>query len=170
MEIHTYPEMNQKIKDILRLGDDPMCLYAAARIEELETLLAAAVKDIWNFSTGNTCRSCIHWVAGRCSRPGSKDCAGYRWWKWRGFADAADDSSQPDTAAQIAMRYLEELAKVSATRFDRIRACITPVDMALELNKNERRFCPMEYSHKHPDCNDSCGECITNWLNEESET
>ena len=56
MEIHTYPEMNQKIKDILRLGDDPMCLYAAARIEELETLLAAAVKDIWNFSTGNTCR------------------------------------------------------------------------------------------------------------------
>lgn len=43
MEIHTYPEMNQKIKDILRLGDDPMCLYAAARIEELETLLAAAV-------------------------------------------------------------------------------------------------------------------------------
>lgn len=46
MEIHTYPEMNQKIKDILRLGDDPMCLYAAERIEELETLLAAAVKDI----------------------------------------------------------------------------------------------------------------------------
>ena len=45
MEIHTYPEMNQKIKDILRLGDDPMCLYAAARIEELETLLAAAVKE-----------------------------------------------------------------------------------------------------------------------------
>jgi len=45
-KIHTYPEMNQKIKDILRLGDDPMCLYAAERIEELETLLAAAVKDI----------------------------------------------------------------------------------------------------------------------------
>lgn len=56
------------------------------------------------------------------------------------------------------------------TRFDQIRACATPEDMAFELNKNERRFCPMEYSHKHPDCNTSCGECITNWLNEESET
>ena len=94
MEIHTYPEMNQKIKDILRLGDDPMCLYAAARIEELETLLAAAVKDIWNFSTGNTCRSCIHWAAGRCFRPGAKDCAGYSWWKWRGFADAEDSANE----------------------------------------------------------------------------
>ena len=94
VKIHTYPEMNQKIKDILRLGDDPMCLYAAARIEELETLLAAAVKDIWNFSTGNTCRSCIHWAAGRCFRPGAKDCAGYSWWKWRGFADAEDSANE----------------------------------------------------------------------------
>jgi len=94
MEIHTYPEMNQKIKDILRLGDDPMCLYAAARIEELETLLAAAVKDIWNFSTGNTCRSCIHWAAGRCTRQGPKDCAGYSWWKWRGFADTENAASE----------------------------------------------------------------------------
>ena len=94
MEIHTYPEMNQKIKDILRLGDDPMCLYAAARIEELETLLAAAVKDIWNFSTGNSCHSCFEWKEGRCSRPGPNDCAGYSWWKWRGFADAENSASE----------------------------------------------------------------------------
>lgn len=34
--ITLYPEMNAKIKDILRLGNDPVCLYAAARIEQLE--------------------------------------------------------------------------------------------------------------------------------------
>lgn len=34
--ITLYPEMNTKIKDILRLGNDPVCLYAAARIEQLE--------------------------------------------------------------------------------------------------------------------------------------
>lgn len=35
-EITLYPEMNAKIKDILRTGNDPVCLYAAARIEQLE--------------------------------------------------------------------------------------------------------------------------------------
>ena len=35
-EITLYPEMNAKIKDILRLGNDSVCLYAAARIEQLE--------------------------------------------------------------------------------------------------------------------------------------
>lgn len=29
--------MNQKIKDLLRFSDEPVQLYAAARIEELET-------------------------------------------------------------------------------------------------------------------------------------
>ena len=36
VEIHTYPEMNAKIKDLLRIGEQPICLYAAKRIEELE--------------------------------------------------------------------------------------------------------------------------------------
>lgn len=35
-EIHTYPKMNAKIKDLLRIGEQPICLYAAKRIEELE--------------------------------------------------------------------------------------------------------------------------------------
>jgi hypothetical protein len=35
-EIHTYPEMSAKIKDLLRIGEQPICLYAAKRIEELE--------------------------------------------------------------------------------------------------------------------------------------
>ena len=37
MITETYPEMNTKIVGILRWGgDDPMALYAAQRIEELE--------------------------------------------------------------------------------------------------------------------------------------
>ena len=36
MHIELYPEMNAKIKEILRTGQDPYCWYAAARIEQLE--------------------------------------------------------------------------------------------------------------------------------------
>ena len=32
----VYPEMNNKIVDLLRMGDTPVELYAAQRIEELE--------------------------------------------------------------------------------------------------------------------------------------
>ena len=64
MEIKTYPEMNETIKDLLRHSEEPMNLYALARIEQLEKLLAAAIEDIWNYSTGNTCRSCIEWKGG----------------------------------------------------------------------------------------------------------
>lgn len=36
--VHTYPEMNKTVKDLLRLPphDNPMNLYILARIEELE--------------------------------------------------------------------------------------------------------------------------------------
>ena len=37
----TYPEMNAKIVDLLRMSENPRCLYAAARIEELEKKIAA---------------------------------------------------------------------------------------------------------------------------------
>lgn len=36
MEIKTYPQMNKDLKDFLRLTEQPMAIYAAARIEELE--------------------------------------------------------------------------------------------------------------------------------------
>ncbi len=35
----TYPEMNQKIIDLLKMSDNPVSLYAAERIEELEKAL-----------------------------------------------------------------------------------------------------------------------------------
>lgn len=36
IDIKTYPEMNETIKDLLRLREEPMGLYILARIEELE--------------------------------------------------------------------------------------------------------------------------------------
>jgi len=36
MNVQTYPEMNQKIVALLRQTGEPMCIYAAQRIEELE--------------------------------------------------------------------------------------------------------------------------------------
>ncbi len=36
-EIHTYPEMDAKLVKILRISENPTSLYAAQRIEELET-------------------------------------------------------------------------------------------------------------------------------------
>lgn len=35
-EIHTYPQMNETIKDLLRRSEEPMQLYILTRIEELE--------------------------------------------------------------------------------------------------------------------------------------
>lgn len=40
--LETYPEMNEKTKEILRIEGSPHALYAAARIEELE----GQVKDL----------------------------------------------------------------------------------------------------------------------------
>lgn len=39
MEINTYPQMNRDLKDFLRLTEQPVAIYAAARIEELEEQL-----------------------------------------------------------------------------------------------------------------------------------
>ena len=36
MEVNTYPQMNRDLNDLLRLTEQPMAIYAAARIEELE--------------------------------------------------------------------------------------------------------------------------------------
>lgn len=43
----TYPAMNAKIVDLLRLRDDPVSLYAAARIEELEKKIAELTTDLY---------------------------------------------------------------------------------------------------------------------------
>lgn len=56
-EIHTYPEMNAQIKDLLRIGEQPICLYAAKRIEELEEY--ERKKGEWiHFSRSDECSVC----------------------------------------------------------------------------------------------------------------
>ena len=51
--ITLYPEMNAKIKDILRTGNDPVCLYAAARIEQLEIEMEELQKEVERLSKVN---------------------------------------------------------------------------------------------------------------------
>lgn len=66
---------------------------------------------------------------------------------------------------------LEKLRKMDGeriTRFDRIRNCETPEEMAVELNADGRRFCPKEYTKKDTACTAPCGECIVIWLREET--
>jgi len=41
IEIKTYPEMNEIIKDLLRRSDETMERYILTRLEELETKLKA---------------------------------------------------------------------------------------------------------------------------------
>ena len=44
--MNTYPAMNAKIVFLLRLRDDPMSIYAATRIEELEKKIAELFADL----------------------------------------------------------------------------------------------------------------------------
>ena len=82
--------------------------------------------------------------------------------------------TDPPTPGYIAagmVRIIREALQASRkelTRFDRIRTCETPEEMAVELNANGRRFCPKEYSRKEPTCTVPCGECIVAWLQEEA--
>lgn len=39
-DVHTYPKMNETVKDLLRRSDEPMMQYILARIEELEKQVA----------------------------------------------------------------------------------------------------------------------------------
>lgn len=60
-EIHTYPEMNAQIKDLLRIGEQPICLYAAKRIEELEEYernKGEWLEDFNGFETIYRCSNC----------------------------------------------------------------------------------------------------------------
>lgn len=44
--MELYPEMNEKIKDILKIGGEPYLLYAAEYIERLEKQLSLAVAGL----------------------------------------------------------------------------------------------------------------------------
>lgn len=44
--MELYPEMNEKIKDILKIGGEPYLLYAAEYIEKLEKQLSLAIAEL----------------------------------------------------------------------------------------------------------------------------
>lgn len=58
IKINTYPEMNKKIVEYLRIGESQVDMYAAARIEELEEQLKQAV-------------GLLKWFRDRVARDGS---------------------------------------------------------------------------------------------------
>lgn len=51
--MELYPEMNEKIKDILRVGGEPYLLYAAEYIERLEKQLSLAVAGLKEAADSN---------------------------------------------------------------------------------------------------------------------
>ena len=78
--IHTYPEMNETIKDLLWRSQEPMNLYILARIEELERENADML-EAWK----EVCEACGFNEACE-SNDGCEysACAGHRWrplWK-----------------------------------------------------------------------------------------
>lgn len=68
-EVHTYPQMNETIKDLLRRSAEPMNLYILARIEELEKINAEML-EAWR----DVCAACGF-------NDGCKEeaCAGHKW-------------------------------------------------------------------------------------------
>jgi hypothetical protein len=100
-EINLYPEMNERIGDILRISDEPAALYAAALIEylkvrivDLEAQLAesqrrekAAVADMKLSNTrkfNNPCEICRK-RGEKCAPVDLQDVC--RLWEWRGPQD-----------------------------------------------------------------------------------
>ena len=51
--MELYPEMNEKIKDILRIGGEPYLLYAAEYIEKLEKQLSLAIAGLKEAADSN---------------------------------------------------------------------------------------------------------------------
>ena len=46
MNVNLYPEMNQKIVQILRISDEPSCQYAAALIESMQAQLLQKTQQL----------------------------------------------------------------------------------------------------------------------------
>lgn len=83
--IHTYPEMNETIKDLLRRSQEPMNLYILARIEELEKENADML-EAWK----EVCEACgfneACDVNDGCEH---STCGGHRWrTRWRSREEA----------------------------------------------------------------------------------
>ena len=72
MIMELYPEMNEKIKNILRVGGEPYLLYAAEYIERLEKQLNLAIAELKQAADDNGgCWGCkwLDEVTDECTSP-----------------------------------------------------------------------------------------------------
>jgi hypothetical protein len=91
MIMELYPEMNEKVKDILRVGGEPYLLYAAEYIERLEKERDLAIAGLKQAADDNGgCWGC-KWLdeeTDECTSPEGRlmcDTKTNNMWEWKGL-------------------------------------------------------------------------------------
>lgn len=91
--MELYPEMNEKIKDILRAGGEPYLLYAAEYIERLEKERDLAVARLKKAADDNgECWGCkwLDEATDECTSPEGRlmcDMKANNMWEWKGLEE-----------------------------------------------------------------------------------
>ena len=91
MIMELYPEMNEKIKDILRVGGEPYLLYAAEYIERLEKERDLAIAGLKQAADDNgECWGCkwLDEATDECTSPEGRlmcDMKANNMWEWKGL-------------------------------------------------------------------------------------
>lgn len=91
MELHT--EMNEKIKDILRIGGEPYLLYAAEYIERLEKERDLAIAKLKKVADDNgDCWGCkwLDEATDECTSLEGRlmcDMKANNMWEWKGLEE-----------------------------------------------------------------------------------
>lgn len=92
MIMELYPEMNEKIKDILRVGGEPYLLYAAEYIERLEKERDLAVARMKKAADDNgECWGCkwLDEATDECTSPEGRLMCDMKanMWEWKGLEE-----------------------------------------------------------------------------------
>ena len=91
--MELYPETNEKIKDILRVGGEPYLLYAAEYIERLEKERDLAVARLKKAADDNgECWGCkwLDEATDECTSPEGRlmcDMKANNMWEWKGLEE-----------------------------------------------------------------------------------
>lgn len=91
--MELYPEMNEKIKDILRVGGEPYLLYTAEYIERLEKERDLAVARLKKAADDNgECWGCkwLDEATDECTSPEGRlmcDMKANNMWEWKGLEE-----------------------------------------------------------------------------------
>ena len=91
--MELYPEMNEKTKNILRVGGEPYLLYAAEYIERLEKERDLAVARLKKATDDNgECWGCkwLDEATDECTSPEGRlmcDMKANNMWEWKGLEE-----------------------------------------------------------------------------------